>query len=334
MSKVKLTISCGDYEIVRPLKEGRVEIDGVDLTLLTSDAARDRTFRIERNAETDAGELNVCGYYMARDRGYAAVALPVFLHRRFRHGFLFVNPAKGYAHPAAIKGGKIACLGGINAAANVWLRGILSDEYGLRLEDATWYTDGPPEFYLPKGATIDPKPGFEVHVVREPGRLEEQLLAGEIDLLMAPSYPKAFAAGDPRIARLFPDYAAVEAVYYRKTSLFPIMHTLVIKAALLATYPWLAPNIAYAFNESKRLALHHLTNPRALPIAFYTSVMEEQAALLGPDPWQYGLNPINRANVETSLRYTYEQGFIASMPLVDELFHPIDALAWRGIQSF
>lgn len=334
MSKVKLTIATGDYEIIRPLKEGRVEIDGVDLTMLTENAARDRTFRIERNAETDAGEMNVCGYYMARDRGHAAIGLPIFLHRRFRHGFLFVNPAKGYAKPSDVKGGKVACLGGINAAACVWLRGIMSDHYDLKLEDVTWYTDSPHELFLPKGTTIKEKAGFDVQVVTEGKGLEARLLDGEIDLLMAPGYPKSFLAGDKRIARLFPDYAAEEAAYYKKTEIFPIMHTLIIKEELVATYPWLAPNIAYAFNESKRIALHHLSNPRALPIAFYTSTMEEQEALLGPDPWQYGMNTINRNNVETSLRYCYEQGLIADKPSIDELYHPIDNVVWRGIQGF
>jgi 4,5-dihydroxyphthalate decarboxylase len=334
MSELKLTIACGDYEIIRPLKEGRVKIDGVDLTMLTENAARDRTFRIERNAETDAGEMNVCGYYMARDRGHAAVGLPIFLHRRFRHGFLFVNPAKGITKPSDVKGGKIACLGGINAAACVWLRGILGDHYGLTLEDATWYTDTPHEFFLPHGTTLKEKEGFDVRVVTEPPLLEEQLLAGEIDLLMAPGYPKSFLAGDKRIARLFPDYAAEETAYYKKTGLFPIMHTLIIKQELVEKHPWLAPNIAYAFNESKRIALHHLSNPRALPIAFYTSAMEEQTALLGPDPWQYSMNAINRNNVETSLRYTYEQGLISTKPTIDELFYSLDQIIWRGIQGF
>ena len=334
MSKVKLSIACGDYEIIRPLKEGRVKIDGVDLTMLTENAARDRTFRIERNAETDAGEMNVCGYYMSRDRDHPAIGLPVFLHRRFRHGFLFVNPSKGYTKPSDVKGGKVACLGGINAAACVWLRGIMSDEYDLKLEDVTWYTDSPHELFLPKGTTIEQKKGFDVQVVSDKPGLEERLLNGEIDLLMAPGYPESFLAGDKRIARLFPDYKAEETAYYKKTNIFPIMHTLIIKEELVAKYPWLASNIAYAFNESKRLALHYLSNPRALPIAFYTSTMEEQTALLGPDPWQYSMNDINRKNVETSLRYCYEQGLITKKPPIDELFVPLDRLIWRGIQGF
>lgn len=333
MSKLKLTLACGDYEITRPLKEGRVDIDGVDLTLLTQTALRYRQFRLEQNAECDGGEFNVCGYYMARDRGHAAIAMPIFLHRRFRHGFVFVNAAKGIKTAADLKGGKIGCGGGINAAACVWLRGILGEHYGLALEDVTWYTDEPHELFLPRGTTIEKKDGFNIEVLTSGPSLEERLLSGELDALISPGYPRAYVAGDKRIARLFPNYPAEEAAYYKKTKIFPIMHTLIIKEDVVAKNPWLPGNLAYAFNESKRIALAELRNPRMLPIAFYTSTMEEQTALLGPDPWQYSLNDINRNNVATSLRYTYEQGLISKHPPVTEMFYPVDDMAWTGIQG-
>lgn len=89
-------------------------------------------------------------------------------------------------------------------------------------------------------------------------------------------------------------------------------------------------NLAYAFNESKRIALQHLKNPRIVPLAFYTAHSDEETDLLGPDPWQYGLNDINGNNVETALRYTYEQGLVAKKPEINELVHPIDTFAWSG----
>ncbi len=124
-SKLKITLTCGDYEIVRPLKEGRVEADGIDLTMLCATSSRDRHWRLDRNAECDAGEFNLCGYYMARDRGHPYIGLPIFLHRRFRHGFIFVNAAKGIKKASDLKGGKFGCSGGMLAAACTWLRGTL-----------------------------------------------------------------------------------------------------------------------------------------------------------------------------------------------------------------
>ena len=94
-TKLPLTLTCGDYEITRPLAEGRVEPDGIALTVLTNTASRDRHWRLERNAECDLGEFNLCAYFMARDRGHPYIALPIYPHRRFRHGFIFINTGKG-----------------------------------------------------------------------------------------------------------------------------------------------------------------------------------------------------------------------------------------------
>jgi 4,5-dihydroxyphthalate decarboxylase len=327
-SKLKITLTCGDYEIVRPLKEGRVEADGIDLTMLCATSSRDRHWRLDRNAECDAGEFNLCGYYMARDRGHPYIALPIFLHRRFRHGFLFVNAAKGITKAADLKGGKFGCSGGMLAAACTWLRGTLGEHYGLSHKDVTWYTDRPHD--IPFTA----QEGFKIEVIKDGPSVEERLLSGEIDAMMSAGYPKSLLAGDKRIARLFPDYKQAELDYYKKTKIFPIMHTLIIKEEIVDKNPWVPANLAFAFNESKKLAIEHLRNPRFLPLAFYTSGMEEQTALLGPDPWQYGLNEINRNNAATALKYTHEQGLSANHPPVTELFHPIDDWAWRGTEGF
>jgi 4,5-dihydroxyphthalate decarboxylase len=139
--------------------------------------------------------------------------------------------------------------------------------------------------------------------------------------------------GDKRIARLFPDSKAEEIAYYKKTQIFPIMHTLIIKEEIVAKNPWVPANLAYAFNESKKIALQHLRNPRILPEAFYMHAMEEQRALLGPDPWQYGMNAINRNNVATALKYTHEQGLMSQPHSVETMFHPIDEWAWTGTEG-
>ncbi len=327
-SKLKITLTCADYEITRPLKEGRVEADGIDLTMLCATSSRDRHWRLDRNAECDAGEFNLCGYYMARDRGHPYVALPIFLHRRFRHGFLFVNAAKGIAKASQLKGGKFGCSGGMLAAACTWLRGTLGEHYGLSHKDVAWYTDRPHDIPFAK------QEGFNIEIIEHGPSVEERLLSGEIDAMMSAGYPRSLLAGDKRIARLFPDYKQAEIDYYRKTKIFPIMHTLIIKEELIAKNPWVPENLAYAFNESKKIALQHLKNPRILPLAFYSSTSDEQTALLGPDPWQYGLNDINRHNVETALKYTYEQGLIGKHPKIAEMFHKIDDWAWSGTEGF
>jgi 4,5-dihydroxyphthalate decarboxylase len=325
--KLHLTLSCGDYEITRPLIDGSVSPDGVELTVLAANSARDRQWRVARNAETDVGELNACAYFMARERGYPYVALPVFPHRRFRHGFVFVNPSKGIAEPTDLIGRRIGVESGFQPAAAVWLRGILADEYGVRHQDITWVTDRDEDVpFTPQG---------ELKIERaKAGTLDRKLVEGELDALIAPGYPPSFLAGNRNVRRLFPNFKEEEQRYWQLRGIFPIMHLVVIREELLQKHPWLAPNIAYAFNEAKRLGYERIRNPRVAPLAWFTSAWEEQAALLGPDPWEYGLTARNRTNLQTLIRYCREQGLIEKQASEAELITPVSEEVLRGTSGY
>jgi 4,5-dihydroxyphthalate decarboxylase len=213
------------------------------------------------------------------------------------------------------------------AAACTWLRGTLGEHYGLSHKDVKWLTDRPHDIPFAH------QEGFDIEIIKEGKSVEQRLLDGEIDAMMSAGIPEPLLRGDKRIARLFPDYKQAEIEYYQKTQIFPIMHTLIIKEEIVDKNPWVPENLAHAFNESKKIALQHLRNPRILPLAFFMNSMEEQNRLLGRDPWQYGLNGINRNNVATALRYTHEQGLTGKQHSVDDMFHPIDEWAWTGTEG-
>jgi len=100
LKKISLSLACGDYEIVRPLLTGKVEVDGVDLTVLTDMDSATRHWRFLNGGEFDVAELSSSSYLAACDNGLPFRAIPVFLHRRFRHGFMFINTSKGIIKPA------------------------------------------------------------------------------------------------------------------------------------------------------------------------------------------------------------------------------------------
>ena len=95
MAKLRLSVACGDYDIVKPLIEGTVQAEGLDLVFLTDMGPRERHWRMGRKHEFDVCEENIGAYFMMRDQGEPLTAIPVFLHRRFRHGFVFINTAAG-----------------------------------------------------------------------------------------------------------------------------------------------------------------------------------------------------------------------------------------------
>ena len=327
-TKLSLTLTCGDYEITRPLAEGLVEPDGIALTVLTNTASRDRHWRLARNAECDLGEFNACAYFMARERGHPFIALPIYPHRRFRHGFVFVNTGKGVKQASDLRGRRIGCYGGFQPAACVWLRGLLEEFFGLPHRDAIWVIPRLDEI------PFTPPPGLSIEFAPPGKTLDAMLAEGEIDAMLAPSFPAPFVKGDKRVARLFPDFKSLEIDYYRQTGIFPIMHTIIIRQSIVEQHPWVPANLAYAFNQSKQVAYERLRNPRVLPQAWSTSAAEEQAAILGPDPWAYGLGAGNRKNLETAMRYTHEQGLTSRLAPLDEVFVPIDDGIFSGVGGY
>ena len=138
--KLPLTLACGDYELVRPLLERKVEVDGVDLTVLTDMDSATRHWRFLRNDEFDVAEVSVSSYLAARDNDWPFRAIPVFLHRRFRHGFMFINTGKGIAKPADLKGRRIG-VKTLMTSAILWMRGLLQNEYGVPLDSIEWVAE-------------------------------------------------------------------------------------------------------------------------------------------------------------------------------------------------
>jgi 4,5-dihydroxyphthalate decarboxylase len=310
--RLRLTVACGDYEIVRAIKEGAVKADGLDLVLLTGMGPRERHWRMARHAEFDVCEANVGAYFMERDHGAELTALPVFMH-----GFLFVNPKAGIREPKDLIGKKI---GGTNfqPASNIWMRGILEEEYGLPHRQVTWVVERSEDvaFEAPKDLRIE--------MIAPGKKLDVMLAEGEIPAMLSPEIPRLFLQGDKRIVRMFPNYKDIELAYFRRTGIFPIMHVTTIKQEIVDKYPWVATNLTKAFEEAKNLAYRRMANPRVVPLAWIRTAWEEQEEVLGPDPWAYGLGPANRKNLEAILRYTRQQGLIKTPMTIDELFLDTD----------
>ncbi|WP_417583397.1 hypothetical protein [Pelagibacterium sp.] len=310
---LELTFACGDYEILRGIKDGSVRAEGIELKVDTRLGPKDRHWVMAKENAFDICEFNAPAYFMARDRGVAWNALPVFAHRRFRHGFIFVRPDGKITRPEQLSGARI---GGTNfqPAGNIWVRGILEEHYGVKHDSVTWYTE--------RGEDIDFEPHDGLRIVRIPETktLDQMLFDGELDALIQPEFPKPFLEGDPRMVRIFDDHKKVEKDYWDETGLFPIMHVTVIKQEIVDEHPWVPASLMKAFNASKSLAYERVSNPRVVPLAWWANAWEEQQRILGPDPWEYGLTPANVRNLETLLGYAYQQGLISRTPAVSDLF--------------
>lgn len=313
--KLHLTLACGDYEIIRSLKEGSVKPDGIDLTVLTDMTSDVRHWRMIRNREFDVAELSMSNYIIAKFTGLPFTAIPVFLHRRFRHGFVFLNASKGIAKPTDLIGKKVG-LRNFSATANLWVRGILEHEYQVPHRKIQWFKqdDEEVEFTSP--------PDLSLIRIPQGKTVERMLVEGELDALIHPDIIQPILDKDKRVTRLFPNYKALEMDYFKRTGIFPIMHTTAIKQEIVNQYPWVPITLMEAFERAKQAAYRRMENPRVVPLAWFRHHLEEQEEFIGKDPWVYGLGEMNRKNLEALMQYSFEQGLIGKKMPLEELFAP------------
>jgi len=316
--KLHLTLATGDYESIRALKEGTVKPDGIELTVLTDMTSDVRHWRMLRNREFDVAELSMSNYLMAKYTGLPFAAIPVFLHRRFRHGFVFLNASKGITKPTDLIGKKVG-LRNFQATTNLWIRGILEHEHGVSQRSINWFKQDEEE--------VDWTPPADWKIQRiAPGKdVEQMLLEGELDALIHPDVIKPIREKDKRVNRLFPNYRDLEIDYFKRTGIFPIMHTTAIKQEIADKYPWAPMNLMQAFEASKKAAYKRIENPRIVPLAWFSHFLDEQDEILGSDPWAYGLGENNKKNLETLMLYSQEQGLLGRKISLEELFIATDA---------
>lgn len=310
--KLQLTLACGPYDINDALIRGDVAPQGIELTVLTYPSP-ERHWRMSRGLEFDICELSMASYLMLYDRGsFPAIAVPAFPHRRFRHGFIFVNTAAGIGEPKDLDGRRVG-VRTWQTTAGLWARGILQDDYGVDLGSIEWVSQDAEDVPLEQASR------YRIHRVDDGNSVVAMVARGDLDGLIYPDLPEGLLGPGSSVVRLFPEPKAIEIEYVARTGYFPIMHTVVIRRAIVDAHPWVARNVLEAFEESKARAFLAMRDPRRVSLAWLAEALEEQERVLGPDPWAYDFAS-NRAALETMIRWSYEQGMISRRLPPEELF--------------
>lgn len=318
--KLSLTLACSPYDRVAPLADGRVVPEGVHLNFFPL-SVEEIFWRQLRHGEFDVSESSLSSFVLLRSRGDERfVAIPVFTSRCFRHASVFINTLRGIRHPRDLKG-KLVGVPEYQITAVVWLRGIFQDEFGVLPEDVSWRSGGQEtpgrkekiELALPSDIDLEPIPPDKY--------LSKMLEDGELDALFTARAPSCFTRGSPNVARLFENYREVEEAYYRKTGIFPIMHTIIIKREIYERNSWVATSLFKAFCQAKEMAIQGTKETAALHVTlpWIHWEVERTQKIMGEDWWPYGLKK-NLRTLETFLRYHHEQGLSARLMSVDELF--------------
>jgi len=313
MSRLRLSLACGGYDLLQPLIEGQALPAGIDLNILTMPSP-ERHGRMLRHEEFDVCELSLVSYLLARDVGRAISAIPVFPHRRFRHGYAFKRMNSGIEGPSDLNGKRVG-LDTLQNSAGLWLRGILQDHYGVDLKGIEWWCQE--EEDIP----FEPAKGLKVRRVSKGKNIDQMLLDGELEGALYPEVLPSIRSGSPKAGLLFPHPKEAEIDYYKKSGIFPIMHLVVVKNGILERDPWVAASLLQAFQRSKEICYERMKDARNFALIWVKEILEEQRAIIGADPWPYNLKDNHKA-LEAIVRYAHDQGMIKKRPKIEDLFFP------------
>ena len=326
MTKLKLNFACWGYDRMRPLADGTVQADGIDLNFLDMEV-EETFFRQARFREFELSEMSLSSYTVSLFRETPPfIAIPVWPSRFFRHSCIYVNAKSGIKKPKDLIGKRIG-VPEFQMTAPVWIRGILSEHYGVPVDSVTYHTGGEEEPGRIEKQKLDLPANIKVTPIPEDKTLARMLATGEIDAFHTARMPSTYDGRN--VVRLFPDFVAEEKAYYKKTGIFPIMHTVVIRRDVYEANRWIAQTLMKAFGEAQRLTYEaqRQTAAHMGMLPWHNAHVEDARNLMGDDFWPYGFEA-NVKTLTTFLKYHHECG------LSRRLLEPEDLFAPETLESF
>jgi 4,5-dihydroxyphthalate decarboxylase len=287
------------------LMDGTVRVPGFELEFAVVPAIIQAFRRMVRGLEFDVSEMALTTYITARAHNKPFTALPIFLVRAFHHAAILCNTTQGIRGPKDLEGRRVGVSRGYTVTTGVWARSILQHEHGVDLSRVTWVLSGDEH-------VEDYRAPANVMRLEKGKTLQDALVAGELAATIG------VQVAHPDVAPLIPDAEEAGFRALARDGHYPINHLLVVKDAVLETYPHLADQLFEAFTAAKRPYLERLGAGIAVPTQadrMYRRVLD----VTGRDPLPYGIEP-NRATVAALIRYAQEQQIISQPFEVDALF--------------
>jgi 4,5-dihydroxyphthalate decarboxylase len=315
--KVHLKIAVAEHPNTSAIRDGSIPIEGVDAEIITVKPQIGAFRRMVRDVEFDVCEIAPTTYIIARAYGRPFKALPIFVVRRFHHSGLLVRPDAGIKTPKDLEG-KNCGVRAYSVTTGAWTRQVLIDEFGVDNDKITWWVDDEEhvqQLQLPSN----------VKHVAAGDSLADMMARGDI----VAGFGAAAGIGrtgnptggwqevEADYPDLFPNAEELEADYYRRTKVYPMHGTIVVKDSVLEEHPWVARSIYDAFLKAKNDWVAKLNSGEATG-----SGADKYRALqkiVGDDPLPYGIEK-NRATIEALEKTAFDQKLTPRRMMMDELF--------------
>lgn len=321
-----ITLACRNYDGTSAILRGILKPAGIHLRVFEENDVP-KLFTRMFNGEFDVSEMSLAElvYYNSRGMG-DFVGIPVFPFRMFRHGFIVCNNAIGINAPEDLDGKRIGFIRWVQTAA-IWMRGMLAEEYGVSPKNTQWYIASMQHWDdTHMKDKVNPKDGSLIRWVEKRSSSPAKnawaaLKEGKIDAVGLTEAQISFIRGESGVRRLFENYREIEAAYFRRTRIFPIMHVIVARRSITEKHPDLVATIFELFSRSKKLGRDWLDAVPSMGLAWKHHYLDEEKAVFQEDPWAFGLQR-NHHVLEKFLSYCDQQGITERKMEAKELFHP------------
>jgi 4,5-dihydroxyphthalate decarboxylase len=298
-----LKTAVATYAHTKGLKDGSVTVPGARLEHVEVSPIVAAFRRMVRTLEFDVSEMAITTYLTAKAHGKAFTALPVFVMRQFHHTPIVYNVKSGVKSPRDLEGKKVG-VRAYTVTTGVWARGILASEYGVDLSKVTWVVvDEEHVQEYQKPANVEERPGANLGEMVAKGDLAAAIGVGTVN--------------SPDVLPLFVSPREAEAAWYRKTGIYPVNHTVVVKDSLLQSDPTLAPRLFGAFKDAKALFMKQLDSGATLPAD--AQAVAQRRSIVGDDPLPYGVAK-NRKALEAIIQFARDQKILPRAVTPEEMF--------------
>lgn len=338
---LRLKMAFSDNPRVRPLVDGTVKMENIELDAVTVDPSN----LFQRNLaydDFDVSEMSISETLLAMERRkgdqWDWAKLPVFLSRGHVWPNLWVNNSSGIQTLADLKGKRIG-VPDYDMTAALWFRITLKDLYGIEASDNEWFNGRTKELSHGGILGLDKQPpvGITHHWLAVDQTMDVMLDRGEIDACTQIRAGRSITAGDttvidryggtqlegnPRIRKLLPDDGkAVVYEYYQKTGFFHSNHHVIVQNRILKEHPWAAMELFMAFQRSKEVAYEQARQHQSTYLYFQGNDFQNQAAVLGEDPYPIGIKAFGK-NIERAIQGSLEHGLITKLLTLEDIYYP------------
>jgi 4,5-dihydroxyphthalate decarboxylase len=323
-STTRIRLASRAYDGTLPILRGQMKIPGFEFDITETEDVPGM-FAGMFKGQYDVSEMSLGELIYYTSRGKADfVAVPVFPSRMFRHGFIFVRKDSGITQPTDLNGKRLGFLRWVQTAA-IWMRGMLTDEYGMSARNSQWYVASMHHWddHDP-GATVEPRDGSRIQIIQNAGKTTSEracraLFDGQVDALGVTESQLATLLANSSVKKLFENSREVEASYFRTTRILPIMHVLALQKQLADKYPELPEKLFHLYADAKRWAQRWRRAIPSLVEAWPNHYLSEEQHIFKTDPWAYGLEA-NRHVLDKFLAYCDAQGITARKIAPEEIF--------------